>query len=155
VRLPPTQAWLVVLLGVDLAALADLVTGPDLWFGPVYLLMICLAAWALGWKAGLATGIGSMVLTFALNGPGLYPYAGADLAWNLVARFAAMSLVIAVIAGSRRAYVREWWLARTDILTGTLNRQAFFELGAPLASSGAWRVLLYADLDGLKAVNDG
>jgi hypothetical protein len=75
-----------------------------------------------------------MVLTFAINGSNLYPYTGASSAWNLALRFVAISLIIAVIAGVRRAYVREWWLARTDILTGALNRQAFFEL-APQPST--------------------
>ena len=155
VKLPAASAWIVVLLCADLAALADLATGPELWFGPVYLLVICLATWALGWKAGQATGIGCMALTFALNGASLYPYGPAELAWNLLSRFVAISTIIAVIAGARRAYVREWWLARTDVLTGALNRQAFFDLGAALSAGTCWRVLLYADLDGLKALNDG
>lgn len=155
VRLPAEHAWIAVLLCVDLAAIADLATGPDLWFGPVYLLVICLAAWSLGWRAGQAVGIGCMALTFALNGMSLYPFGSTELAWNLASRFIAVSTIIAVIAGARRAYVREWWLARTDALTGALNRQAFFDLGAALSASTCWRVLLYADLDGLKALNDG
>jgi diguanylate cyclase (GGDEF)-like protein len=39
-------------------------------------------------------------------------------------------------------------------LTGALNRQAFFELGSELAGGGDWRLLIYADLDGLKQIND-
>lgn len=155
VRLRPAQAWLLVLLCADLAAIGDLATGPDLWFGPVYLFVMCIATWTLGWRAGQSVGIACMAMTFALNGPGLYPYGGAQLAWNFTMRFTAMSFVIVVIAGVRRAYVREWWLARTDMLTGALNRQAFFELGGALAGSCTWRLLLYADLDGLKAINDG
>src|SRR5690606_15394588 len=50
--------------------------------------------------------------------------------------------------------LREWWLARTDALTGALNRQAFFDLGTALAGQACWRLLLYADLDGLKTLND-
>jgi diguanylate cyclase (GGDEF)-like protein len=146
---------MAVLLCLDLAALADVATGHRLWFGPIYLFVICLAAWSLGWKAGQATGIGCMALTFALNGVSLYPYGTAELVWNLLARFVAVSTIIAVIAGVRRAYVREWWLARTDVLTGALNRQAFFDLGAVLSGGARWRLLLYADLDGLKALNDG
>jgi diguanylate cyclase (GGDEF)-like protein len=153
--LPPEHAWIVVLLCLDLAALADLATGRVLWLGPVYLLVICLAAWTLGWRAGQAIGLGCMALTFALNGITLYPYGAAEFGWNLAARFVAISTVIVVIAGARRAYVREWWLARTDVLTGALNRQAFFELGEALSAGTCWRVLLYADLDGLKALNDG
>jgi hypothetical protein len=78
VRLPAEHAWIVVLLCVDLAALADLATGRTLWFGPVYLLVICLAAWSLGWKCGQAVGIGCMALTFAINGLSLYPYGAAS-----------------------------------------------------------------------------
>jgi diguanylate cyclase (GGDEF)-like protein len=154
VRLPAAQAWMAILLLADLAAIGDLLTGEELWFGPVYLLVISLATWTLGWRAGQAVGLGCMALTLALNGASLYPYSGAELAWNAAIRFTAISLVVAVIAGARRAYLREWWLARTDILTGALNRQAFFELGESLAAVSRWRLLLYADLDGLKTIND-
>lgn len=154
VRLRPAHSWLLVLLCTDLAALGDAVTGPEIWFGPVYLFAMCLATWCLGWRAGLVTGVASMMLGFAINGVTLYPYGSADLAWNLVVRFVALTIVIAVVAGARRAYIREWWLARTDPLTGALNRQAFFELGAGLARVRSWRLLIYADLDGLKRIND-
>ncbi len=154
VQLPPAQAWMAVLLLADLTAIGDLLTGSELWFGPVYLLVISLATWSLGWRSGQAAAVGCMALAFALNGPSLYPYTGAELAWNALLRFGAMSLIVAVIAAARGAYLREWWLARTDILTGALNRQAFFELGDTLSAMPRWRVLLYADLDGLKVVND-
>jgi diguanylate cyclase (GGDEF)-like protein len=155
VRISAPQAWMVSLLLVDLAAIADVLTGTALWFGPIYLLVISITTWSLGWRAGHVTGISCMALTFTLNGTSLYPYTGSDLAWNLALRFTAVSLVVTVIAGARRAYLREWWLARIDILTGALNRQAFFELGETLSASSRWRLLLYADLDGLKAINDG
>lgn len=154
VRLRPAQAWLLVLFCADSAATADLLTGPDLWLGPIYLLVICVAAWTLGWMAGQLTGVACMGLTFALNGLNLYPHGGADFALNIGMRFVAISIVIAAIAGMRRAYVKEWWLARTDILTGALNRQAFFELAPKTIDVQRWRLLIYADLDGLKKVND-
>jgi diguanylate cyclase (GGDEF)-like protein len=148
------HVWIIVLLCADLAALSDLITGPELWLGPVYLLVICLAAWALGWRAGLVTGLGCMALTFGINGTSLYPYGGAEIVANFVMRFAAVMLVITIIEGVRRAYITEWYQARMDSLTGALNRQAFFELGASDAGSHDWRLLAYADLDGLKLVND-
>jgi len=152
VRLRPAQAWLLILFCTDVVALADFLTVSNVWFGPAYLIVICVAAWSLGWRAGQLTGLSCMGLTFALNGLTLYPHGGADFAWNFGLRFMAISTVIAVVAGVRRAYVTEWWLGRTDFLTGALNRQAFFEL-APSFSKG-WRLLVYADLDGLKKVND-
>lgn len=152
VRLRPAQAWMLVLLCLDLAAIGDLVSGSDLWFGPVYLCVICLASWALGWRSGQGIGIAIMALTFAINGFSLYPHGAEAFAANLMTRFVALSLIVAVIAAMRRAYLREWHLARTDPLTGALNRQAFFEL----AENGGrhWRLLVYADLDGFKRIND-
>jgi len=150
----PAHAWIAILLGVDLAALGDLITGPTLWFGPAYLLVICLAAWSRGWRVGLGTGLGCMTATLLINGVTLYPHAQADLPLNLAMRLTAIAMVIAVVAGSRGLYIREWWLARTDPLTGAFNRQAFFELGEELAAERSWRVLIYADLDGLKKIND-
>lgn len=154
VRLKAEESWIYVLLCMDAAGLIDLISGPDLWLGPVYLLVMSLATWSLGWRAGQAVGVACMALTFAINGLNLYPYGGANFAWNLCMRFLAVSLVIGVIAGMRRTYVREWWLARSDLLTGAFNRQAFFELAPRATSNQKWRLLIYADLDGLKKIND-
>ena len=155
VRMRAALAWMIVLLALDLTALGDLLTGPDLWLGPLYLLAICIGTWSLGWLAGELLLVACMMLTLMINGFALYPYATLAIAGNAAMRFLAGSMVVTIIAGARRAYLREWWLARTDMLTGALNRQAFFELGGVLAGTCCWRVLLYADLDGLKAINDG
>lgn len=154
VRLRPPRAWLAILILTGAVALLDLATGPGLWFGPVYLLVMCVVAWMRGWRAGQAFGIACMGLTFSINGSSLYPYGDTDILWNLAMRFCALSIVIAAISGMRRAYIREWWLARTDALTQALNRQAFFELAPRAIESTRWRLMVYADLDGLKKVND-
>ena len=152
--LKPSQAWILILLALDLAVLGDVVTGTALWFGPGYLFVMCLAAWCLGWRPGFAVGLASSLLTFAVNGLALYPNGEVNLAWNFVSRLVSISVVMAVVSGARRAYLREWWLGRSDPLTGAFNRQAFFEQGTKMARSSAWRILFYADLDGLKRIND-
>lgn len=152
--LSPSHAWIFILLCLDIAVLGDVVTGTKVWFGPGYLFVMCLAAWCLGWRAALVTGVGCTVLSFAVNGMALYPHGHVELLSNFAARSIAIAVVIGVVAASRRAYLREWWLARTDPLTGAFNRQAFFELGADLTRSATWRLVLYADLDGLKRIND-
>lgn len=154
VSLQRPHAWIFILLCLDLAVLGDVLTGKTLWFGPGYLLVMCIAAWCLGWRAGFGIGLGSSVLTFALNGLALYPNGEVDFVWNFVSRLISIGVVIAVVAGARRGYLREWWLARSDPLTGAFNRQAFFEQGAAMARSKSWRILFYADLNGLKRVND-
>ncbi|MCB2074215.1 MAG: GGDEF domain-containing protein [Brucellaceae bacterium] len=95
-----------------------------------------------------------MALTFAINGVSLYPHGSSHIVWNFALRFTALLIIIGVVSASRGAYLREWRLARTDPLTRALNRQAFFEVGARLAEALSWRLLIYADLDGLKQVND-
>lgn len=125
VGLRPSHAWVFVLLCLDLAVLGDLITGRTLWFGPGYLLVMCLAAWCLGCRAGFAIGFGCTALTFAVNGVALYPNGTVDLVWNFIARFVAIGIVIVVVAGSRRAYLREWWLARRDPLTGAFQPSGF------------------------------
>ena len=154
VRLRRVHAWMLVLLCGDLVALLDVWSGPELWLGPAYLLVICVAAWSLGWMAGQATGIACMAVTLAINGLSLYPYNQIEFVFNLLMRFGSLSIVVAAISGARWAYVREWWLARSDSLTGALNRKAFFELAETAVDGHRWRLLVYADLDGLKKLND-
>lgn len=153
IHLRPAHAWMLVLFFADLAVLGDAVF-PGVWFGPIYLLVVLLATWCLGWGAGQLTGLGCVAATWSVHGGNLHAFGSTDLVINVAVRYVAVSVAGAVLAGSRQAYISEWWLARTDPLTGALNRQAFFELGAKLARYGRWRLMIYADLDGLKQLND-
>lgn len=153
-RIGRGTAWTVIAGLVVLAALGDVLTGKAIWFGPVYLFVLCITTWLLGWRLGHGVGIFCMLLTFAINGAALYPYASSAISLDLAMRFFAMSIILSAIAAIRGAYMREWWLARTEPMTGALNRQAFFEFGETICGTSDWRVLLYADLDGFKAIND-
>jgi diguanylate cyclase (GGDEF)-like protein len=144
---------LIALCGV-LAACADLFTSSQIWFGPIYLLIIALAAWSLGWLEAIAVGLVCLAFTLSANGSELYPYAGAAGAWNILVRVAAVLVLVALLHTVRQMYAREWWVSRTDPLTGALNRKAFFELTTARTSSRGWSMLVYVDLDGFKALND-
>ncbi|MEJ2458023.1 MAG: GGDEF domain-containing protein [Novosphingobium sp.] len=97
--------------------------------------------------------LGTVVLVFKLAF-GFYPM-GAGLALgNVAVRFAGIGIVLVFIGLARKSCEREWRLARADLLTGALNRQAFFELAGSGRCSGGWSALIYADLDGLKQLND-
>lgn len=152
--LPRAQAWRIVAMGSALAAFADWATGTEAWFGPVYLMLIGIAAWALGRRVAFALGLGYLALSIALNGLDIYPLGGAAALWNVMMRVSAVSAMIAAIALVRRAYGKQWLLARTDPLTGALNRQAFFEIVPATPRTTGWSLLGYADLDGFKALND-
>src|SRR3982750_1085448 len=73
-RIRPPHAWATIALALVLVALVDNATGTRIWFGPVYLLIICAASWSLGWRSGVATGIVCALISKWLNGPGLYPF---------------------------------------------------------------------------------
>jgi diguanylate cyclase (GGDEF)-like protein len=152
-RTRPLQAWAAVASGIGLVALLDSATGSRMWFGPVYLLIICGASWLLGWRSGVATGIVCAGLTKWLNGPGLYPLGGAILVWDVAMRFLAVTIIVALIGSVRRSHDREWRRARSDALTGLLNRRGFFDTLAAAPRRG-WNLLVYLDLDGLKRIND-
>lgn len=153
-RLSRVQSLTIVAAGIAFTGLADYATADQVWFGPAYLAFICLAAWVLGWREAVAGLIATSIITVAVNSGEVYPYGAAATVWDYAIRIPAVLAVIALLAHARHTCEREWRLARTDPLTGAMNRKAFFELAGPIKNSESWHVLAYADLDGLKSLND-
>lgn len=155
-------AWSLGLYGI--VALADWATGVGYSLNGLYILPICLAAWALGALRALVIGGLYAATTVTINGFGdgfsinatTVPQPMA--AWNLFMRGFWVGVVVLLVAGFRRSYNLQRHRARTDDLTGALTKRAFHShLGRVLASTGRHRlslVLVYSDLDGFKAVND-
>jgi diguanylate cyclase (GGDEF)-like protein len=152
--MPRRHAWAIIGAGTVLAASADAMTGTQAWFGPVYLVLIGVAAMAIGGREAFALGLGYLALSLAINGAQVYPFGSAAIVWNIAMRVVAVTFIIGLLAGLRRSYTQQWLLARTDPLTRTLNRQAFFEIVPKVARSECWSLLAYADIDGFKALND-
>jgi diguanylate cyclase (GGDEF)-like protein len=148
------RAWAITMLGVALAGLGDYATGTDLWFGPIYLLVLCMPAWALGWRAALLAAGPCVALSVAANGVSAYPLGHTAIVWNIAMRVLAVAIIVFLMDAIRRAHDREWHRARTDSLTGLMNEQAFYECAAAISRGRSWGVLAYADLDGFKQVND-
>lgn len=153
-RISPRVAWVIILPMLAAVAASEFLLPRELWFGPVYLAIIALAAWSLGTRTAIALGLVIVTVKLTADGLNLYPH-GADLALsNMAIRFVAVLVIVGFIGAARKSCEREWELARTDPLTGALNRQAFFELVASGQCTGGWSALIYADLDGLKRLND-
>lgn len=139
---------------VVIAGLADYASGTSLWFGPIYLLILCLPAWTLGWREATLTSAACVAVSLAANGLEAYPLGHTAIAWNMAMRILAVAMIIILMAGTRRSYDREWHRARSDPLTGLVNEQAFYDNAGAVARHRAWGILAYVDLDGFKQIND-
>ncbi|MCB5424876.1 GGDEF domain-containing protein [Altererythrobacter sp. CC-YST694] len=153
-RITQAQAWIAVCAGIALTSLVDYATGRDLWLGPLYLGFIALAAWALGLRRAIAVFGVCILIGAVVNADSLYPYDNPVTLADFLVRIPPVLAIIALLSYARHACETEWRLARTDPLTGALNRKAFFEMAGPIREAQCWHVLAYADLDGLKALND-
>lgn len=147
-------AWGTILSTISIVGIADLLTGTEAWFGPIYLVVIIVATWMLGRRAGLLVGLTCAGVSIGANGLSFYPLGAVAPAWNLGMRFVAVLLIIALIGHVRRSYVAESRRARRDPLTGVLNKRGFFEIAAGSTDPDGWGILAYLDLDGLKKIND-
>lgn len=153
-RITRAQGWIVSLGGLIAIAILDYATGATLWVGPGYLVFLAIAAWSLGWREATGLLIWVSVTTSVLNAQSLYPYQSAATIWDFAVRMPAVMALILLLNFARNSCEREWQMARKDPLTGAFNRKAFFELAGSIDHSKGWHILAYADLDGLKALND-
>ena len=149
-----TQARAVTAAAIVVVGLADGATGNALWFGPIYLLIVCLPAWTLGWREAALTSAACVAVSLAANGLEAYPLGQTAIAWNMAMRILAVTIIIVLMSGTRRSHDREWNRARSDPLTGLVNEQAFYDNAGAAARHRAWGILAYVDLDGFKLIND-
>ena len=153
-RVPRLYAWLIVLGGIGLTGFFDFWVGQDIWFGPLYFLFIGLAAWTLGWREAIATLALAATINIVAHQGMIYPYTEPTSFPNIATRLVPTLAIIGLLGYSRHFSEREWRQARIDSLTGALNRKAFFERTSSIRHAKGWHVLAYADLDGLKRLND-
>lgn len=153
-RIPPRLAWAVTVSALCGVAVLEFLGPSELWFGPFYLAVIALAAWSLGSITAGAIGLAIISTKLAVGGLNLYPHDSALVLSNLAARTFAVAVVVGFIGIARKSCEMEWRRARTDPLTGAFNRQAFFEIIRSDQCAGGWSAIIYADLDGLKRLND-
>lgn len=153
-HISPRAAWIIASSLLCLIAISEFYAPPEFWFGPLYIIVIALAAWALSTRVAVAIGIAILGLKLVAGKFGIYPYGTDLLLPNLGARVLALVVVAGFIGMARKSCEREWLAARTDPLTRALNRQAFFEIMGDSRNGDGWSALIYADLDGLKRLND-
>ena len=154
VHLPPRRVAVLTVLALIVTGAVDALTGPVIWLGPLYILIICVPTWSLGERAGFVTGMACMAIGLSANGTHLFPTGALAAMWNMGMRVLTVAIIVMLVAGFRRSFDREWQCARTDPLTGALTKRGFLEEQARPGPACGWRALVYLDLDNFKEIND-
>ena len=156
----PAVVRLIAALGLLLVvALVDLVTGPQLSLSLAYALCTIAAAWSLSARAGVLVAAMAAATGFAVDALSGFDGSGSVMVLNHVLRLASFVLFAWLTAAVRGSISLLMVTSRIDLMTGVLNKRGLLEEltrarrmaerhGEPLA-------IVYFDLDGLKAVNDG
>ncbi len=156
------SASFLLTLGLLLVVLQGLINywaGPDLSFTLFYLLTVSLVAWLVGRRAGIIMACVSALSYFTteelvahFDAHPLLPYL------NATTRLCAFLFVACFISALRRSLEHERELARTDDLTGLLNRRSFMEVAhQEINRARRFRhpfTVAYMDVDNFKTVND-
>lgn len=139
--------------------LIDYFSGNQLSLSFLYLLPVFIITWVSGGVGGEITAFISVViwqLASYLSGE-TYPTIWIPI-WNSISRLIFVIFGVILLDKFHQMLQMERNFARTDFLTGTANRRAFFEI-AGIEFNRAARYnhplsLIYIDLDELKEVND-
>lgn len=158
-RLPRALVVALSLAAVFLNALAKYWAPPGVAFLLLYLVPVFAVAWLVGRDAGVLLSLVSAVAYFFSEefGRGFQSRPLIPV-FNFGARLGAFLFVTYFVSALRRSLEQERAAARTDALTGALNRRSFFE-AAEMEIRRARRhrhpfTLAYLDIDDFKELND-
>ncbi len=145
--------------GILVIGAVDFVTGVEYRVLPLYYLPLSVAAWHLGRPGGLA---GAALCALSWMGAnylaGLRYSSPAVWVVNVAMQAASFVVVALLVDAVRTTLMRAEALARTDHLTGMLNRRAFGEEAERILGLAQRHqhptTVAYIDLDDFKGVND-
>jgi diguanylate cyclase (GGDEF)-like protein len=137
----------------------DYVTGNEISLSVLYLIPAGIVTWFAGGRQGAIIAFaGAVAYLWSDIAAGAF-YSNFDIAyWNAGIRFLSFLVVVWLLSALYNTLANERALARTDALTGALNRRFFLDLLVlEMARSRRYDhpfALAYLDLDDFKAVND-
>ena len=155
-RLPRALIVALSLAAVLLIALAKYWAASAFTFLLFYLAPVFLVAWLVGRRAGVLVSLVSAFAYFFSEeyGRGFFESWPLVPVVNFGARLGAFLFVTYFVSALRRSLEQELAAARTDALTGALNRRSFFE-AAEMEIKRARRhrhpfTVAYLDIDDFK-----
>lgn len=123
---------------------------PGLRFAPFFLLICAFGAWLVGNRYAVLLALFIAAIQIQSGHANL----GHDPPLFVALQIVSALAVILMLGVARASLEIEWRFARTDSLTGALNRKAFFEIIEREDIKSGIIVLIYADVNGLKEIND-
>lgn len=149
---------ILVAVFVAVISYVDYCTGPELECSVIYILPVMLAA-SMNPPFGLVVAFMSAVMVVLVDiSLGRMHTHTAYYVWDFLSRLTMYTLVVVLRSRMVEGLRRESAMARTDSLTGTMNRRAFYEVATreldAARVSGKPLALAMFDIDDFKWVND-
>ncbi|MGY6550349.1 MAG: GGDEF domain-containing protein [Erythrobacter sp.] len=121
---------------------------------PIYLIIGAASAWFVGNRFAVPLVLLITSLQFVRGNEIIFHGTEVVAFVNVSLSFFSGLAVVLMLGVAREALEVEWRAARLDSLTEALNRKAFFEAAKDEMGHGSIAVIAYADVDGLKQLND-
>lgn len=159
---PPLRLGLVVVasvISVLCVAALHYETGVAYEFELFFLIPVVAVAWVGGTRPAIGLALVTTVIWLAVDRALLLEQAmNAPALFNFLTRFSIFTMFVLAVGKIRALIAHQVVLARTDGLTGLLNRRGFHEEAERLLAFSARHGLpvaaLFMDVDGFKGIND-
>lgn len=133
---------------------ASILFHPAISFGPLYMMACAFGAWLVGSRFAACLLAYIAFVEIASGHIHLEDFHSATDSINFAIKIGAVIAIILLFGVAREALEIEWKFARIDPLTGALSRKAFFEAVAANNGGIGEEVLIFADVNDLKRMND-
>ncbi|HEY0099083.1 MAG TPA: diguanylate cyclase [Pyrinomonadaceae bacterium] len=161
-RLGQRSTTFLITLGFLLVALQSVINylaGPDFSIALFYLLPVSLVAWLVGRRAGILVSLACAAGHFLTEHHlGHFHQRSSILYFNAISWLGGFLFVTYFVSALRRSHDQERKLARTDDLTGMINRRSFFEASQQEINRARRNkhpfTVAYMDVDDFKLIND-
>ena len=158
-RLSKTSVYLLAYLVVISIGFLDYKTGVEISLSFFYLIPITIVVWQNGKKPGIFISLISTVIWFVSNKLAGQEHSNIFIFyWNAAIRAGFFLTTTFLLTEIRILLEQERNLSRTDLLTGILNRRAFYEFTEYQIESlkRVFRpfAVIYFDIDDFKNIND-